>query len=257
MNMLVLASTAVLLGIRHGVEWDHVAAIMDIVSAAPETTPPEPVLLSNEQAWPQRFICDLKGSKAMRLACLYAVGHALIVAVLGLVAISFSVLLPEWINPIMEKIVGATLLFFGFYVAYSLWLYCSGKQKFRMRSRWMLVIQAISRLLSKQKRECSHDEPQPGCCGPRSALGLGMLHGFGAETGTQVLLLSTISGASKADVGVLLLTCFIMGMFVSNTIVAAVLTSGALASRFAMPINAGIGAATACFSIWVGILLIT
>ncbi len=253
MNTLALASTAVFLGIRHGIEWDHVAAIMDIVSSAPVTAIQEPTSIPS--CWPQRFVYDLKRSKAMQMASLYAIGHAFVVAVLGVIAMTFSVLLPKWIDPIMEKIVGATLLIFGLYIVYSLWLYCFGKQHFRMQSRWMLLIRAVSRLVSRGER-CGHDQPQPGCCGPRSALGLGLLHGVGAETGTQVLLLSTVSSSGRSDVGSILIGCFIAGMFLSNIVVAAVVSSGALAARIATPVNLAIGTITASFSIWVGFQLI-
>lgn len=254
MNTLAMASTALFLGMRHGIEWDHVAAIMDIVSSAPVTATQEPMLI--QSGWPQRFVSDLKRSKAMQLASLYAVGHAFIVAVLGGIAMIFSVLLPKWIEPIMEKIVGVTLLLFGLYIVYSLCLYCLGKQHFRMQSRWMLLIRAVSRLVSRRE-DCGHEQPQPGCCGPRSAFGLGLLHGFGAETGTQVLLLSTVSSSGRSDVGSILIGCFIAGMFLSNIVVAAFVSSGAQAARIAAPVNLAIGAITAIFSIWVGFQLIT
>jgi len=254
MNTLTLASTAVFLGIRHGLDWDHVAAIMDIVSSAPVAATQEPMLIPSGH--PQRFVFDLKRSKAMQLASIYAIGHALVVAALGVIAMTFSVLLPNWIDPIMEKIVGATLLLFGLYIVYCLCLFCFGKQHFRLQSRWMLLIRAVSRLVSKTE-SCGHEQPHPGCCGPRSALGLGLLHGFGAETGTQVLLLSAISSSGRSDVGSILIGCFIAGMFLSNIVVAVVVSSGALAARIATPVNLAIGTITASFSIWVGIRMIT
>ena len=34
--------------------------------------------------------------------------------------------------------------------------------------------------------------------GPRTSFGVGMIHGIGAETGTQVLLIAAVGGASSA-----------------------------------------------------------
>src|SRR3954468_14221082 len=108
-----LVLTAFGFGFRHGIDWDHIAALTDITSS---------------QDQPRRSIV---------LATFYAVGHGLVVLALGLVAIVLSSALPPSVDSVMEHIVGATLIVFGVYVLVSL---SRRGRDFRMQSRWMLLI---------------------------------------------------------------------------------------------------------------------
>ena len=47
------------------------------------------------------------------MGTLYALGHAAVVVVLGMLAIWFGTLLPEWVDGYMEPVVGITLLLLG------------------------------------------------------------------------------------------------------------------------------------------------
>src|SRR5688500_7110894 len=158
-------TTAVALGIRHGIDWDHIAAITDITSASATTDENESWLLaepglqlsdeshhlghSHEQALDEhehahvhdqphehdhhshepsthadaavatleRPIVATVGplrvtqnhATAFRLGTLYALGHGLVVTVLGVLAIVAAEFLPDWVDPIMERLVGVTL----------------------------------------------------------------------------------------------------------------------------------------------------
>ncbi len=75
--------TAFLFGLRHGFDWDHLAAISDITIA---------------QRAPRR---------ALFLATLYALGHAFAVFVLGVIAIMSADLLPRGWDAAMGRFVGA------------------------------------------------------------------------------------------------------------------------------------------------------
>src|SRR5579863_6411216 len=92
---LALASAAIL-GFRHGLDYDHIAAISDITSV-------------------QNRMKD-----AMRYGLLYVSGHALTVAILGAAAIGFRVSLPQGSDRWAERAVGITLLVLGIYVLGSL-----------------------------------------------------------------------------------------------------------------------------------------
>src|SRR3954454_3084834 len=133
---LSLFGTALALGLRHGIDWDHIAAITDIASTA--TT-----VESGDGPAHRRASFRRLETRALWLAFLYALGHATVVAVLGLAALSFAALLPEWIDPIMERVVGVTLLVLGAWVFYSLGSYRRGEQEFQLKSRWMLVFAAV------------------------------------------------------------------------------------------------------------------
>ncbi len=181
------------LGIRHGIDWDHIAAITDITSttAAAEERAREsqgeparthviesqPLIMSAMVAgssggsvtmspgWaaPRHDESRLGGfvrqqRRAITLGTLYALGHGTMVILLGLIAILFSGILPTWIDAAMERIVGITLLFLGVYLLYSLYRFWRGEGEFRLQSRWMLVFSGVRRL---SRRVRGHAHPHP------------------------------------------------------------------------------------------------
>src|ERR1051325_9282499 len=91
-----LLFTTLLLGLAHGIDWDHIAAITDITGTVDEWRP------------------------GFYLASLYALGHALVVVILGVVAILAGLALPEWVDEIMAPAVGITLIFLAVWIVYSL-----------------------------------------------------------------------------------------------------------------------------------------
>ena len=92
-----LILTAFGFGFRHGIDWDHIAALTDITSS---------------QTHPRR---------SMFFATLYALGHALVVLALGFAAIVLATRLParcrrrRW-----SASSGATLVLLGCYVFFAL-----------------------------------------------------------------------------------------------------------------------------------------
>src|SRR5258708_7465110 len=103
-------------GFRHGVDWDHLAALTDITGSQ-ETR-----------------------RRSMFYATLYALGHALVVFALGLAAIVLAEQLPESVDRVMERVVGVTLIALGAYVVVAL---ARHGRNFRMRSRWMLLFTGV------------------------------------------------------------------------------------------------------------------
>jgi high-affinity nickel-transport protein len=90
----------------------------------------------------------------MVLATFYALGHAAVVFVLGILAIALSAEVPDWIDDAMGRVVGVTLLALGVYVVV---LLARDGRDFRMRSRWMLVFGLVRRLT---RRRGDHDTPE-------------------------------------------------------------------------------------------------
>ncbi len=188
---LGLLVTAGLLGIRHGIDWDHIAAITDITSTtatadtvtvahgdrdralaeitdahhhehggpselhAHDLGPGAATLAAIPAAVPapprSRLVAEQR--HAIRLGTLYALGHASVVAVLGLAALAFGAVLPDWVDPIMGRVVGLTLVVLGVWVFFSLYQYLRYGTEFRLRSRWMLVFDALRIRLAAVRRE--------------------------------------------------------------------------------------------------------
>jgi high-affinity nickel-transport protein len=69
------------------------------------------------------------------------------------------------------------------------------------------------------------DDPFP-TYGGGVTFGVGMVHGIGFETPTQALVFVTAAGAGSRAAGLLVLACFLVGLFVANSVVAVASTLG-------------------------------
>jgi ABC-type nickel/cobalt efflux system permease component RcnA len=261
-------------GFRHGIDWDHIAAITDITSSQEERR------------------------QALIFGTLYALGHASVVLVLGILAILVGEQLPAGVDNVMTRIVGATLILLGVYVFVSL---IRHGRDFRLRSRWMLVFAGVRKGVRWAKRRSRaggngatpgletepanamvgdgevevpswhhghhgrpghhhHSRPEPDdtfmTYGRATAFGVGMIHGVGAETPTQVLIFLSAAGAGGTGVGILVLLSFIVGLLASNTMITLGSAFGYLRASKNFPIYAGVAIVTGVFSLAIGALFL-
>ncbi|MBI2765532.1 MAG: hypothetical protein HYX53_06420 [Chloroflexi bacterium] len=310
---LAILGGALALGIRHGIDWDHIAAITDITSAAavaPAAVAPAATAPAAKQSLPvepdvrvsqwslaaQTF--EIEGAMAgaghggggvvtaapktgypasfdrlagyarhhrtpLFLGTMYAVGHGSMVVALGLMAILFKEILPGWIDPIMERVVGITLLFLAAYLFYSIFRYFRGGE-FRIRSRWMLVFAGVGRAwrwstnkVSGRAHEHAHDHAGDQQYGPGTAYGIGLIHGVGAETGTQVLIIGTAVGAGSTGMSVATLFVFVAGLLISNSIVTIASTTGFISAQRRQVVYVAVGLVAAVFSLAVGLVFLS
>lgn len=245
-SSLILVGNAVLLGIRHGVDWDHIAAIADIVGTVSATT------------GDAGAISVPRHKDALRLSSCYAIGHATIVLVLGLAALMFATVLPEWIDPLMEKAVGITLLALGIWIFYSIMRQPAAGEEYVLQSRWMFILAKISQagnwLYSRITGKPKPLERTISQYNAPAAFGIGVIHGFGAETGTQVLLIAAVGGSSTHLLGALILLSFISGLVISNTFVAILACAGFIGSARFKPLLIASSVLTGVFSLIIGTL---
>ena len=288
---LSLLTTALVLGLRHGIDWDHIAAITDITSstatgesgaAAHEEAhqagdpahghggPEE--LAAHESAAPlhprdhthdgvgHRADFKREQRQAMILGSLYALGHALVVALLGAAALVFGAILPDWVDPIMGRVVGVTLIVLGVWVFYSLYAYARHGTEFRLASRWMLVFRSFRYAWRRfQAKLHGHEHVDPveaSTYGPKTAFGIGMIHGVGAETGTQVLIIAAVGGAASAGLGIPMMLAFILGLLITNTLIVVVTATGFVASQLRQRVYLAVGVVAGIFSLVVGLLFL-
>jgi high-affinity nickel permease len=293
---LGLITTALVLGVRHGFDWDHLAAITDVTSTTATADAAEldheavhehsveheieqhhahgghgeieahelPLAgdvqphAHHEPAAALRFLSEQQ--RALLLGSMYALGHATVVLALGALALAFGAVLPSWVDDVMGPVVGATLLFLGVWVFVSLYQYARHGTEFRLRSRWMLVFDSIRFAWRRfQARLHGHEHVDPmemSSYGVRTAFGVGMIHGVGAETGTQVLLIAAIGGASSQGLGFPMLFAFIVGLLISNSIVVFITATGFIASRFRQRLYVVIGVVAGGFSLVVGAIFL-
>ena len=292
---LGLLLTALGLGLRHGIDWDHIAAIADLSSTTK----------------------DKKRGFALSMA--YAVGHGAVVFVLGTFAILFGLAIPDSLDEWMGRIVGVTLVALGAWILVE--LARKGKD-FRLRSRWMLVLngtfagfrrvrQSVSgRQISVehehththvddshsdvQAHDHAHAEATAAIAAPvaagrfgalrtrlhghdhshahrhdltlpddtdatyghGTATGIGMLHGVGIESPTQIAIFVASTAAVGVGFGLMLLGTWVLGLIIANAFLATVAGAGLLNAEKSFPIYAALAVVLSIASIVLGVLFI-
>ena len=237
-NLRLALLSAAVLGFRHGLDYDHIAAITDISSV------------------------QLKARDAMHYGLLYVAGHATTVALLGSAAVVFRIALPAASDRWAERLVGLTLLVLGLYVlgtflrpsfVGSSTLGSSTHGHSHPRTRITLLVNAalwiywrLSRIFGGTRVEA----PQvfKDGYGTSSTFLVGVIHGLGAETPTQILLFLMAANLGGTAAGLLGLLMFIVGLLVMNTLMCGVaaglfsadkVLSVAVAGRIAESVFAG------------------
>jgi hypothetical protein len=321
---------AAALGFRHGIDWDHIAAITDITSAgasvdetneawliaepgfnltdeshhqqhpphdghvhaeeahhvhehaddghshdggdpigqpaatlAPDRPAVGVALLTRPAATlsPASLVQSLPPAHrtAMWLGTLYALGHGTIVTVLGVLAIVAAEVLPDWVDGVMERVVGVTLIFLSAYLFFSLYQYFRSGGEFRIRSRWMLVFAGVANAWGWVRSRLGHHHhvhTQTQNYTARTAYAIGVIHGIGAETGTQALIIATAVGATSKTVAIAALLFFVAGLLVSNSFVTIASTTGFVSARRRRLVYVGAGIVAAVFSLVVGLVFL-
>ena len=92
--------------------------------------------------------------------------------------------------------------------------------------------------------------------GVKTAYAVGLIHGIGAETGTQVLVIATAVGAGSRAMGVAALGAFVVGLLISNSIVTVISTAGFVSSQRRQWIYVAAGLFAAVFSLVVGLFFL-
>jgi cytochrome c biogenesis protein CcdA len=273
--------SAFFFGFRHGIDWDHIAAITDIAGSQDDRR------------------------NAMFFGTLYALGHALVVFLIGTAAILLGERLPSSFDDVMQRIVGVTLIVLGVFVFVSL---AKHGREFRLRSRWMLIFSGVRHVYRRvsRSREDLHDlepvhmhgveggeagsgsiavavaddipisdwhhghhgrpghhhhkHPEPDDAfmnyGKRTAFVVGMIHGVGAETPTQIVIFLAAAGAGGKAVGEAVLAAFIIGLLASNSLITFGSAVGFIKASENWKIYVSIAVITAVFSLVIGTLFL-
>ena len=152
-----------------------------------------------------------------------------------------------------------TLVLLGAWVLFSVYQYTRGKGEFRMRSRWMLVFDFVRYGWSALQARIHGHEHVPSAhatqYGPKTAFGVGMIHGLGAETGSQALLLAGVAGVTGTT-GVVILLAFVVGLLLSNTLVAVVSASGFIGAQRLRTVYVVVGFFAGLASLVIGLIFI-
>ena len=195
---LALISCA-LLGLRHGFDYDHLAAISDITAV--------------QKSWKQ----------GMRLGVTYALGHALTVVTLGALVIMLHIPLPARLDNWTERLIGATLIVLGIGVIANLIKHSHSHQA--IQSRWAILISGLQygwwRVRWIFIRATPRPEPFVWNYNGGSVFAIGILHGLGAETPSQLMLFLLAASLGGTAHGFMGLTAFAVGLVLMNTAMTA------------------------------------
>jgi hypothetical protein len=234
-NLVAALFATALLGARHGLDCDHIAALGDLVRI------------------------ESRIGHSIRLGLSYIAGHSLVIAVLGSAAVCLQLALPPVVDQWMGRVVGATLVVFSAWMGLSL-LRTRHHGHYHARSRAVLLLDGGRWLFARSRRWMGRSEaaatPNLGKSKGRSSFAIGVLHGFGAETPTQLLLFLMAAKLGGVVFGLIGLGLFIVGMAVVNTLLCVVLArmfqTGAESQRF----QRGLTVVTAGYSFVVGTMLL-
>ncbi len=105
---LALAGTSFALGARHGLDWDHIAAITDLTAPRRGDTTPH-----------------RHARRGTGLALWYCVGHGLVLLVFGMLVLALGIGLPAGLDDAFSYAVGTTLVVLGGLVLFQLGRYRS------------------------------------------------------------------------------------------------------------------------------------
>ena len=244
---ILALSNAFVMGFRHGIDWDHVAAIIDIVGTT--------AIGKTDQEGAQAAV----RKRTLGLSSLYALGHASAVLVLASIASVLCNVLPVACERSTEMLVGWTLILFGLWVAFSLYQYLRGQEDQILAGRWQLLFALSKRVVVwlhlDKKFPALKEKMSVISYGPRTAYGLGLLHGLGAETGSQVFVIAAIGG-SNIVAGLGMLAAFVIGMVISNTIIALSALTGLCQAQRLKPFYVASAVSAGVFSIIIGTIFV-
>ncbi len=259
-----LVVAAFFLGLRHGIDWDHIVAISDIAATQ-----------------------ESKG-RGFFVGTLYVIGHASVVILLGIGAIALGATVPDWLDAAAGRIVGVTLIVLGVVVVITLIV---ERGKFRARSRWMILFDWSRKIFGRSSEPTTHSHEHAAIEGAhhegsevavdgtsrlsapththehthltddeytnKAALGIGAIHGVGAETPTQVVVFLAAASAGGVWAGIAVLFVFVFGLAIANSVITTASVFGfSLASRN-QAVQIAFGAFTAAMSIGIGVLFLT
>ncbi len=225
------------LGLQHGFDYDHLAAISDITAV--------------ERSW--------RGG--LRLGLTYALGHAFTVAALGIAVLELHVGLPTGLDNWAERLIGLTLIALGIgVVAGILRRDAHGHRHARVESRLAVAINGLLWAAWRTRRLWNPEVPQPDrfrwMYTGKSVFLIGMLHGIGAETPSQLGLFFIAKSLGGTANGILGLAAFCVGLVAMNGLMTASLGGAFKASGHHPRFYHVIAWAGAAYSCVVGVIFL-
>jgi len=221
---LIVAAVAMLLGLRHATDPDHLTAVSTLIAGD-----------------------DERGAeRAGRLGLSWGLGHATTLFAFGLPIVLFDSYLPERVQQGAEFAIGLVIM------ALALRLLARWRAG-RLHAHHHSHGETAHRHLHAHPADASrHDHGHPEGPGrsPLQAYGIGLVHGMGGSAGVGILLLAAIPDHVEGVVALLLFAlCTAVSMAIASTTFGYALSRGPVLRGFATAAPV-LGAMSLAFGAW-------
>jgi ABC-type nickel/cobalt efflux system permease component RcnA len=222
--VLVLV-VALLLGLRHASDPDHLAAVSTLIASEPEDG----------------------ARRAGRLGLAWGLGHALTLAVFGLPIVLFHAYLPEGVQRGAEALVGLMIMFLA--VRLLLRWRRGGFHAHRHR-HGEIEHRHLHPHEDVHEHEHEHVPEERLGRSPLQAFGIGLVHGMGGSAGVGVVLLATIPVQAEAVAALVVLAIgTALSMTTLSSLFGYAITRGPVLRR-TLAFAPAVGFLTLAFGAW-------
>jgi ABC-type nickel/cobalt efflux system permease component RcnA len=221
-SIWIVLAVAVLLGLRHATDPDHVAAVTTLVASGK----------------------DRVARRAARLGLAWGAGHALTLFVFGVPMLLLDEYLPERVQQAAETLIALVIVYLAV----------------RLLLRWRngdFHVHEHEHGAGRHRHLHGHagTERHAHRHAPRTthgAFGIGVVHGLGGSAGVSILLVATISSTPLAVASLALLAAFTaVSMTLLSSGFGMTLASAPVRSAFG-GIAPALGTASLAFGLWYG-----
>jgi ABC-type nickel/cobalt efflux system permease component RcnA len=216
----VVLGVALLLGVRHATDPDHLVAVSTLMATEDER----------------------RARRATVLGLSWGLGHAATLILCGLPIVLFNGYLPDWAQQAAEALIGLVIVLLGVRLL-AKW------RRGRFHAHPHAHGAVVHRHLHAHASE-SHAHEHVSLRSPTQAFGIGCLHGVGGSAAVGVLLLASIPSGTEAAAALVLFalaTAFSMAAVSSG--IGYALASPLVGRRFVRLVPV-FGAATLFFGAW-------
>jgi ABC-type nickel/cobalt efflux system permease component RcnA len=223
-GLLTVLAVALLLGLRHASDPDHLAAVSTLIVSDP----------------------DRGGRRASRLGLAWGAGHALTLAAFGLPIVLFGAYLPDTAQHAAEGLVGIVIILLA---ARLLIRWREGRFHAHEHRHGDIAHRHLHPHPAHDHDHSHQPEAQLGRS-PAQAFGIGLVHGTGGSASVGVLLLAAIPSRGQAVAALFILA---LGTAISMALLSSgfawALTRGPVLSR-SVAFAPVLGTLTLLFGCW-------
>jgi ABC-type nickel/cobalt efflux system permease component RcnA len=229
---LVVLAVALLLGLRHATDPDHLAAVSTLIATDPRD-----------------------GSRrAGRLGLAWGLGHATTLFAFGLPIVLYSSYLPDRVQRGAELLVGVVIAALAVRLLVG---WRRGRFHAHLHRHGELEHRHLHPHGHGPQHAHAHEPERQLGRSPRQAYAIGLVHGVGGSAGVGVLLLAGIPHRGEAAAAlVVFAAATALSMATLSSGLGYALTRGAVARRM-LALAPGLGALTLAFGVWYALAALT